>query len=220
MKQINSLLFDLDGTIIAPEEGIVNSLIYAYHQMRLPVPTHQELLEFIGPPLLDSFTKRYQWPLDKANEAIAHYRDRFASKGVLEHQLYDGIGRLLKKLHQHDFRIFLATSKPTVFAEQILEQYQFDALFEGIVGSNLDNTRSQKHEIIGHVLEHYQVNPTEALMIGDRSYDMIGAKSHELKAIGVLYGHGNQQELEDAGADVIVHDVAELENAIEYLVKR
>jgi len=217
MTRIKNLLFDLDGTIIAPEEGIVNSLIYAFEKLGEPIPDRAELLQFIGPPLIDSFSERYRWPIDQINEAIAHYRERFAEKGVFENHLYEGIREVLQTFYTQNYRIFLATSKPTIFAKQILERFELNSLFEGIVGSNLDNTRGQKAEIIDFVLKTYQLKVGESLMIGDRLYDIKGAKSHDLLAIGVTYGHGDQAELTQAGADHIITDCRDLISLIPKL---
>ena len=214
MSTINNLLFDLDGTIIEPEEGILNSLKYAYQKINEPVPPKNELLQFIGPPLIESFTERYKWPLEKANQAIAFYREQFAEKGVFENHLYSGIEILLQKLSEQGIQLFLATSKPTVFAKQILDFHKLTNLFQGVVGSNLDNTRGKKTEIIAYVLEYFQLDTNNCVMIGDRNYDIVGAKNNSLRSIGVTYGHGSPIELQQAGADHIVQNVQELSEKV------
>lgn len=212
---INSLLFDLDGTIIAPEEGIVNSLIYAFEQLGGTVPEREVLLEFIGPPLIDSFSERYAWSSQKTDQAIAYYRERFAEKGVHENHLYEGIREVLQGFKKQGYRLFLATSKPTIFAKQILDNFQLSSLFDGITGSNLDNTRGQKTEIIAYVLHHFNLTAAQAIMIGDRKYDMIGAANNQVIGVGVTYGHGDAAELIEAGAEAIIGDCKDLPSLIQ-----
>ncbi|MBJ7986594.1 HAD hydrolase-like protein [Bacillus cereus] len=178
-----TFLFDLDGTLTDPKEGIINSVLYALEKIGIEEVNISELDSFIGPPIL------------------------------LENKVYDGIPTLLQELKDAGNRLFVATSKPTVFAKQVIEHFQLTSFFEEIVGSNLDGTRIKKEEIIAHILQtNEELQKEEMVMIGDRKHDVIGANSNGIASIGVLYGYGNENELSDAGASHIVKDVEELQS--------
>ena len=208
--KIKNILFDLDGTIIEPEEGIVNSVSYALNKIGIKENTIGTLKKFIGPPLIDSFQAYYNLDIQKANKAVNYYREYFSKKGIKENSLYEGIDILLKELHLKKIKLFIATSKPTIFAKRILKDYKIDNLFQQIVGSNLDNTRKDKSEIINYVINENQLSINETVMIGDRCFDIIGANKNGIKSVGVTYGHGNEKELKDAKADYIVNTIKEL----------
>lgn len=209
-----AVLFDLDGTIIEPQEGIINSILYALQKMGIEEPHKEELRDFIGPPLIDSFALRYHLPREKANEAVQWYREYFSAQGLYQATLYDGMESLLSLLHTQGKRLFVATSKPTVFAEQILHNFRLHSLFEAVIGSNLDNTRKDKNEIIAFVLNEFCVERSTAVMVGDRKYDILGAKDNAIQSIGVAYGHGSVAELQHAHADHIVHTCQELQSLL------
>jgi phosphoglycolate phosphatase len=215
MPHIKNILFDLDGTIIEPQEGIVNSLIYAFDKMGMQQPNRSELTKFIGPPLIDSFKMRYGLDQEKADQAVAFFREFFSVKGVLQNTLYDGVAQLLETLHKQGVRLFVATSKPTVYADQILTHFDLHQHFEAVIGSNLDNTRKDKTEIIKYVLDTYALDPTETLMIGDTKFDLLGAKNNEVQAIAVTYGHGAIEDLQAANPSLIVNDCKELASALK-----
>lgn len=214
MKAIKNILFDLDGTIIEPQEGIINSILYSLHAMGIEEPNEEELKSFIGPPLIDSFVTRYSLTIEEASKAVDLYRVYFSFEGLYQSTLYTGIVELLTTLYQKGFKLFIATSKPTVFAHRILLHFNISDLFEGIIGSNLDNTRKDKSDVIAFAIEQFHLNRDETIMVGDRIYDIIGARNNSLVSIGVTYGHGGIKELQDAGANHIVETVRTLSSLL------
>lgn len=215
MKQVTNFLFDLDGTIIESSEGIGNSIRYALAKFGLVENDKTVLESLIGPPLVASFRDHYGLSQQEATQAVDFYREYYREKGVYENRLYDGIVPLLEHLKKAGKEVFLATAKPTFFAKKILKHLNLTYLFTGIVGSNLDNTRTDKSEIIAFVLNEYQVNPLDSVMIGDTKYDMIGGKKQGLLTIGVHYGHGTKEDLTACKPDYLVNDCRELATLIE-----
>lgn len=212
-KQV--FLFDLDGTLTDPEMGITNSVAYALEYYGIHVKERKTLHPFIGPPLRDSFQKYYNFSEEQAGEAVWKYREYFSTKGLFENEVYEGIVPMLKKLKDAGRTLIVATSKPTVYSVQILEHFGLSEYFDDIQGSCLDGTRDAKDEVIAYALEQNRVTDLDsAVMIGDRCYDIAGAKKCGLESIGVLYGYGDRQEMESAGADHIVNTVAELEKLL------
>jgi phosphoglycolate phosphatase len=194
-----ALFFDLDGTLTDPKPGITGSIQYALRKLDRPVPSQDELTWCIGPPLRASFV-RILGAEDDADRAVALYRERFSDIGLYENAVYDGIGEVLKTLGQSGRRLFVATSKPHVFAERIVTHFALRDHFEYVFGSELDGRRVDKSDLLAYALKETAVDPARALMIGDRSHDMVGAKNNGMKAIGVLYGYGSRDELLQAGA--------------------
>lgn len=209
MKQY--ILFDLDGTIIDPKIGITSSVAYALNKFNIHVEDLDNLCKFIGPPLKDSFMEYYNFSEEDAKQAILYYRERFQDKGIYENFLYENFEDLLIALKTQGKTLLIATSKPTVFAERILEHFNLRKYFDFVGGSNFDGTRANKSEVIFHVLKENSISDlSKAIMVGDRKHDIIGAKKAGLQSVGVLYGYGNYEELEASGADYIVKDVEEL----------
>ncbi|MEK4573400.1 HAD family hydrolase [Bacillus sp. FSL E2-8868] len=207
-----TFLFDLDGTLTDPKEGIINAVLYVLEKMGIEEVNISELDSFIGPPMQQSFADRYNMNEIEVERAVFYFREYLKQSGLLENKVYDGITALLQELKDAGNRLFVATSKPTVFAKQVIEHFQLTSFFEEIVGSNLDGTRIKKEEIIAHILQtNEELQKEEMVMIGDRKHDVIGANSNGIASIGVLYGYGNENELSDAGAIHIVKDVEELQ---------
>ncbi|OJE47615.1 phosphoglycolate phosphatase [Bacillus proteolyticus] len=208
-----TFLFDLDGTLTDPKEGIINSVLYALEKIGIEEVNISELDSFIGPPIQQSFVDRYNMNEIEVERAVFYFREYLKQSGLLENKVYDGITTLLQELKDAGNRLFIATSKPTVFAKQVIEHFQLTTFFEEIVGSNLDGTRIKKEEIIAHILQtNEELKKEEMVMIGDRKHDVIGANSNGIASIGVLYGYGSEIELSDAGAIHIVKDVEELQS--------
>lgn len=208
-----TFLFDLDGTLTDPKEGIINSVLYALEKIGIEEVNISELDSFIGPPIQQSFVDRYNMNEIEVERAVFYFREYLKQSGLLENKVYDGITTLLQELKDAGNRLFVATSKPTVFAKQVIEHFQLTSFFEEIVGSNLDGTRIKKEEIIAHILQtNEELKKEEMVMIGDRKHDVIGANSNGIASIGVLYGYGSEIELSDAGAIHIVKDVEELQS--------
>ncbi|WP_186577032.1 HAD family hydrolase [Aquibacillus kalidii] len=215
MGNYNVILFDLDGTLSDPKVGITKSVQYALHRMGIDEPDIDKLECFIGPPLQTSFTEYYNFDEESTQKAIAFYRDRFKEKGMYENELYATIPSLLKSLQEQDSTLVVATSKPTVFAEQILQFFNIDHYFELIVGSNLDGTRASKTEIIQYIRNHYKEQKTnDFIMIGDRKHDIIGANNTGIHSIGVTYGYGSLEELREVKPSYLVSSVNQLKDLL------
>lgn len=205
------ILFDLDGTLTDPKEGITKAVQYALKKHGIEVESRDELEKFIGPSLKYSFMEFYSFSEEQALQAIEDYREYFKPIGLYENEVYPGIVALLKELHSRDMKLFIATSKPTVFASQIAEHFNIDKYFTEIVGSQLDGTRVEKDEVIGYILEKYNLTQKDhIIMVGDRKFDILGAKKHGLQTIGVSYGYSEENELEEAGACCIADTVEQL----------
>lgn len=211
----NIVLFDLDGTLTDPALGITNSVIYALKHFGIAVQDRTELYKFIGPPLMDSFAGFYGFDNEKCKEATAYYREHYREKGIFENMVYEGMEAMLKRLKTAGIRLAVATSKPEPFAVQIIEHFHLDAFFSYVAGSTLEETRTDKAEVIAYTLQTLGVTERDSvLMVGDREYDIIGAKKCELDSMGVLYGYGSKEELKKAGADYIVERVSDVADVI------
>ncbi|PGU04077.1 MULTISPECIES: HAD family hydrolase [Bacillus cereus group] len=206
-----TFLFDLDGTLTDPKEGIINSVLYALEKMGIEEGNISELDAFIGPPIQQSFANRYNMSEIEVEKAVYYFREYLKQSGLLENKVYDGIPNLLQELKDGGNHLFVATSKPTIFAKQVLDHFQLTGYFEDIVGSNLDGTRIKKEEIIAHILQTNEgLKKEEMVMIGDRKHDIIGANHNGIASIGVLYGYGSETELTEVKATHIVKDIEEL----------
>ena len=209
------ILFDLDGTITDSGEGITKSVQYALKYFDILVNNLEDLHKFIGPPLKESFKEYYNFDEEKANTALVKYREYYADKGIYENSLYDGIIDVLDTLKKNNKTIILATSKPEVYAKQILEYFKIDKYFFFVAGSDFDETRVKKGDVIKYALEGAKVSDlSKVIMVGDREHDIIGAKENNIKSIGVLYGYGDVIELTQARADYIAKNTKELLNII------
>ncbi len=223
------LLFDLDGTLTDPKTGITGCVQYALHKLGIEEPDKDKLEPFIGPPLADSFQEFYGFDAEKSAEAIVYYRERFKSDGLFENEIYPGVRELLAHLKQAGKTLAIASSKPTVFVTKILQHFDIEQYFDVIVGSELDGTRARKEEVVEEALRQlHQISGCvqeenllsdkkdndRIVMIGDRKFDILGAKLFNLVSVGVMYGYALPGELEEAGADFIVESVAELEELL------
>lgn len=204
-----TILFDLDGTLTDPKEGITKSVQYALSEMGIDEPNLDKLLPFIGPPLVDSFKAFYNMSDEEALSALSSYRERFSKTGIYENAVIDGIPELLSKLKEKGKTIALATSKPIVYAKRILEHFKLAEYFDILTGAELDGTRNAKKDVIAEVLSQLPSNSIP-VMVGDRRQDIFGAKSCGLPCIGVRFGYAEENELETAGADMIAENVDEL----------
>ena len=203
------ILFDLDGTLSDSGPGITRCVAKALAHFGIHKEPH-ELTAFVGPPPTDLFQSDYGLTFDQAMEAMEIFRSRFSVKGILENAPYPDIPELLKELHGLGKRLCVATSKPRVYAQHILEKDGLAQYFEIIMGSELSGERVEKAAVINELLQHLGDNPdTKArmVMVGDRKYDVIGAKAFGLRCIGVEYGYAESGELQSAGADFCVPTV-------------
>lgn len=209
------ILFDLDGTLTDPGLGITNSVIHALKKFNITPPKNEELYCFIGPPLLDSFQKYYGLSKEESVKAVEYYREYYVPTGMFENAVYEGIDEMLTELRKQGKKIYLATSKPEVFAVKILEHYGLAHHFTFMGGSTLDETRTNKAEVITYVLETAGITDKEkVIMVGDRHHDIGGAVQNGLESIGVLFGYGDIEELTDAGATHIAPTVKDLKELL------
>jgi len=215
LAEYKIILFDLDGTLSDPKEGITKSVQYALGKMGIVEPDIDRLAAFIGPPLHVSFSEVYGFEEKESKRAIDFFRERFKEKGMFENVLYPNIPLLLTALKESGYVLVVATSKPTIFAEQIIKYFELEEYFQLIVGSNLDGTRSSKTEIIQYILDKYaDFPPSEFVMIGDRKHDIIGAKNTGIDSIGVTYGYGTLEEIRDSEPTYIVTGVKQLKDQL------
>lgn len=205
-----NILFDLDGTLTNPKVGIIKSVQVALEKMNRIEDDLSKLEKFIGPPLQQSFMEHYGFSCDEAWTAVRHYRAYFKDVGLFENEVYAGIPHLLQLLQNQGKNLFVATSKPTVFAENIVNHFHLGTFFNGIYGSELDGTRSDKGELISYIINELGMDRTSAVMVGDRKYDIIGAVKNGIASIGVGYGYGSENELQDAGPTYYCKSMKEL----------
>ena len=205
------VLFDLDGTLTDPFEGITRSIQYALETLGRPAPAAAALSWCIGPPLLQSFQRLLREGPDEdslrekeAQEALRLYRERFASVGMLENRVYDGIPQVLEHLARAGHRLFLATSKPRVYAEPILEHFGLARWFQHIYGAELDGTRGDKAELLAYILKQEALDHGQTMMVGDRKHDIVGARRNGLKVLAVSYGYALPGEFAETKPDAIV----------------
>ncbi len=209
------ILFDLDGTLTDPLDGITKSAQHALEHFGIRVKDHTSLSFFIGPPLRDTFKRHYHMSDQQTDEAIRVFREYFEPTGIFENEIYEGIPAMLEHLVQAGRSLILATSKPVDFAERILEYFDIKDYFDFIAGSTMDERRANKEDIIAYALEECQlIDLSELVMVGDRKYDIEAAKAFGIYTVGVLYGYGTKEELKRAGADCIVKTVEELEEVL------
>ena len=210
---MKAILFDLDGTLTDPREGITRCIAHALERLSVETPPLAELTWAIGPPLRASLARLIGTEeRDAVEAAIAHYRERFADVGLFENTVYDGIPEVLASLG--DARLFVATSKPQVYAERILRHFDLDRHFIAIHGCELDGTREDKRDLLAHLLPHHGLDPGRAVMIGDRGADMRAARHHGVAALGALWGYGDEAELREHGAHALCEAPCGLRTAI------
>lgn len=215
---MNTILFDLDGTLTDPREGITRSIAYALERMGRAPPPLDELVFAIGPPLRDSLARLLGTEDRSAVErTLAFYRERFADVGLFENRPYAGIAETLAALEASGATLFVATSKPLVYARRIVEHFGLHAHFVAVHGCELDGTREDKRDLLAHLLAHHGVDPRRAVMVGDRGVDMRAARHHGLAGLGVLWGYGTADELLEHGAHALCHAPAAIPEAIERL---
>ncbi|GGD91818.1 phosphoglycolate phosphatase [Aureimonas endophytica] len=206
-----TVLLDLDGTIIDSEPGIVASCRAALLSLGLAMPPQPDIARLIGPPIADvmAYLLGAQGD-DRVAEAVAAYRADYGARGLFDCRLYAGIETALRDLHAAGMPLVLATSKRRDFAERILENLGLLPLFAAVYGSGPATTSPHKDEMIAGILAERGLDPRAAVMVGDRRFDIAGAHANRLRAIGVLWGYGARNELEECGADLLLHDPADL----------
>ena len=210
-----NVLIDLDGTLSDPAMGMVACVKHALRELKLTAPADRELTKYIGPPIEETFSDLLGTD-DKAQiaNAVRLYRERYSTEGLFQNTVYPGVPGALKTLVNDGATLYLATSKPQVFAERILAHFGLARHFCAVYGSGLDGTRSNKVELIGHLLKAESITAGAACMVGDRSHDVLGAKANGVRAIGVLWGFGSREELLSAGASALCESPALLPEMI------
>lgn len=196
-----NILFDLDGTLTDPYQGITKCLVYALDRLGQPAPPPASLKWCIGPPLMKSFATLLDTDDgDLVQKAVAFYRERFGSVGLFENEVYDGIHGMLHAVQKRGNTLYLATSKPQVYADRIVDHFGLRPYFTGVYGSERDGTRSDKPSLLAYVLKRASIPVSDAVMVGDREHDMIGAQANGMVGLGVLWGYGSREELASSGA--------------------
>ena len=209
------LLFDLDGTLTDPKEGITKSVRHALKAYNIEVENLDTLCCFIGPPLKDSFIEYYGFSEEDAVNAIGVYREYFSDRGIFENEVYEGIEEMLKALTSSGKKLFVASSKPEVFVRKIMEHFGLDSYFTFMGGADLGETRVKKADVIRYVLAENGITDLEkVIMIGDRKHDILGAREVGVDSVGVLYGYGDWEELTGAQADFLAETVFDLQNLL------
>lgn len=206
------ILFDLDGTLTESGPGIVRSVRYGIEKMGFEVPSEEILQTFVGPPLVESLMIHCKISKAEALQTIDCYREYYTSKGMFENSVYDGVEKMLEALKESDRKLAVATSKPEVYARRILEYFHLDGYFDVVCGATFDERRVEKADIISDVLREFAITEAQkkdVLMVGDRLHDICGAKKNGIDSLGVLFGYGGREELEQAGADYLAASAPE-----------
>lgn len=213
----NYFFFDLDGTICDTGEGVLNGVITALSHFGIHVSDKSSLGCFMGPPLDHSFKTFYNFTDEQTAEALKIYREYYNAKGVTEFTPYDGMKELFEALQKAGKKLFVATSKPVFYAVKVLESCGFDKYFSGIYGSEFDGTRSSKIDVLKYAIAQSGIKDmNDGVMIGDRKYDIIGAKTVGLESVGILFGYGSYNEFKESGADHIFEFPSDI---YDYFVK-
>ena len=211
-----NLLFDLDGTLTDPFPGITRCIAYALEHSGVSAPPAEQLRWCIGPPLKHSLARLLASDdTARIEKALTLYRERFGTLGLFENEVYDDIPGVLETLNDAGHTLVVATSKPAVFARRIVDYFGLMRYFKTVYGSELDGTRADKTSLVAHIVAEESLDTAQSVMIGDRAYDMIGAKGNSVFCCGVLWGYGSQEELERSGAQAVVATPAELIPAIK-----
>ena len=221
--KIENILIDLDGTLTDPKLGITTCIRYAMQKLGRPLADEVDLDWCIGPPLKASLAKLLQSDDDTVNidqlaeQALALYRERFSTIGLFENEVYPEVAETLEKLRQQGYRLFVATAKPTIYAKQILEHFDLAKYFIKIYGSELTGERTNKGELITYLLVQENLDATATVMVGDREFDILGARQNGLQSIAVSYGYGTAEELAQAQPNQMVGNFSSLMTALDRL---
>jgi len=213
---LSDILFDLDGTLTDPKDGITRCIQFSLDQLGVTPPRADQLTWCIGPPLRGSFSRLLNTS-DNAllDQALSYYRKRFSETGMYENSLYPEITPALRRIRTAGFRVFLATSKPRVFARQILDHFDLTPFFHAIHGSELDGSLSDKGELVAHILDAESLDPNATLIVGDRSHDIIGGKKNGIMTAAVTYGYGSREEIIASKPDYVFESPSDLAGFLE-----
>lgn len=215
---MDAVLFDLDGTISNSKEGITKCVQYALKHFGIEEPDLDKLDVFIGPPLVESFMKFYNFTLEQAKEATAKYRERYAPIGIHETYMYPGTRECIEELKKQGYRIGMASSKPESFCKIVLEDFGILDLFDDVVGATMDGRIGTKEEVLEEVFRRWSyVEKGEICLIGDTLFDVNGAKHAGIPCVAVTYGYGDAEELKEAGAVALIDNLMELPDVLQNL---
>lgn len=215
MKKYDIIAFDLDGTLTDPAHGLILSFEYGLKKMGVDFGTKESLKRFIGPPLYDEWRSEFGFTPEQATEALRLFREYFAVYGWWDNEMYEGVPEMLARLKAAGKRIALATSKPEIFARQILNLFNLTEYFDFIGGASTDKTRDKKHEVLEYVLAGLGDPPRDTvILVGDRKYDAEGARLVGIDSMGVSYGHGSKEEIAASGFDLTVDSVSAIADAL------
>ena len=218
---VYQLFFDLDGTLTDPAPGITACILHAVRALGRAAPPAVEMRRFIGPPLREVFAEILATQdVARIEEAVALYRERFSTLGLYENSVYPAVPRVLAELRSAGFQLRVVTSKAHVYADRIIDHFGLREFFPRVYGAELSGERSTKTELIGYALASERTEPRSCCMIGDRLHDIEGAKAHGIRALGVTWGYGSREELETAGADLVIDALEELPGAVRRLAGR
>jgi phosphoglycolate phosphatase len=205
------LFFDLDGTLTNPESGITRCIAHALNSMDQPAPPTDLLRRYIGPPLRGTFVELLGTEdVPTIDAALRYFRERFVAVGMYENDVYPEVPRGLAMLRERGHRLWVATSKPAVYARPILEHFNLSVLFQEIYGSELSGERADKGTLIAHILERERLDPSDVCMIGDRAHDIVGGRANNTRTMAVLWGYGSEEELLSAKPDCVAESMAAL----------
>lgn len=214
------LLFDLDGTLTDPRSGIVRCLRHALDRLGAPCPPDDVLASFIGPPLRGTFASLLATSERSLIErAMALYREEYGDTGLFENHLYTGVAQMLDQARGLASAAFVATAKPTVYAERIVRRLGLSRYFAGVYGPELTGHFDDKADLLAHLLVTEKIPPQHAVMIGDRAADVVSARANRVRSVGVLWGYGSEAELKGAGADGLCGAPAELADCLSGLIR-
>ena len=216
---ISTVFLDLDGTLTDSRRGILYGASYALRAFGIPVPWNEVTTEFIGPPLYDSFRRYYGLSDADARRAVELYREYYGREGLFENEVYPGISEMLAALKEAGLALYLATGKPHPYARRIVDHFGLDRYLDGVFGAEFDGTRGDKAELLAYAMGELGILPSEAVMVGDRRFDMEGACSVGVTPVGVLWGYGDRQELIAAGGHLLAESPHEAGETILSLLK-
>jgi len=208
---LSDILFDLDGTLADPKEGITRCIQFSLGQLGVTSPGADQLTWCIGPPLRGSLSRLLNTADDALlDQALSYYRKRFSETGIYENALYPGIIPALGRIRRAGFRVFLATSKPRVYAERILDHFGLTQFFQAIHGSELDGRFSDKGELVAHILDSEMLDPKATLIVGDRFHDIVAGKKNGIMTAAVTYGYGSREEIVMSKPDFVFESPSDL----------
>ena len=213
---IDTLFFDLDGTLTDNYAGIAGCIVHALERLDRPAPPDADLHACIGPPLRHNFSRLLETnDPDMIERALMLYRERFDVHGWQENVPYEGIHDVLRDLAERNFRMLICTSKPQKYATRIVEHFELRPYFEDVYGPDLAGKLDDKRDLLRHAVAERTIDASRSMMIGDRAQDVRAALANGMHSMGVLYGYGSADELNGAGAHVLCQSVASIVDSID-----